>query len=245
MSHRYFTDRIEGSRAFLTGEEAAHLARVLRAAPGDAVTLCDGAGTDYAAQVVRAAPDEVELAIISSAPSVSEPPLAVTLFVGMPKGDKLEWIIQKSTELGAAEICPFTSRFCIAKPKNEQVKLTRWNRIAREAAKQSGRGRVPTVGGAVSFDALCERIPDYDLALFCYERGGEPLAPGTPLHSRLEKARSVAIITGAEGGFSEEEAAQAKAAGATLLGLGPRILRCETAPLAALCAVMTLTGNLS
>ena len=164
MSHRYFTDRIEGSRAFLTGEEAAHLARVLRAAPGDAVTLCDGAGTDYAAQVVRAAPDEVELAIISSAPSVSEPPLAVTLFVGMPKGDKLEWIIQKSTELGAAEICPFTSRFCIAKPKNEQVKLTRWNRIAREAAKQSGRGRVPAVGGAVSFDALCERIPDYDLA---------------------------------------------------------------------------------
>ena len=245
MSHRYFTDRVEGDRAFLCGEEAAHLARVLRAAPGDAVTLCDGAGTDYAAQVVRAAPDEVELAIISSAPSVSEPPLAVTLFVGMPKGEKLEWIIQKSTELGAAEIIPFTSRFCIAKPKNEEVKRARFGRIAKEAAKQSGRGRIPAVGGAISFAALCDRIGEYDLALFCYEGGGEALAPGTPLHSRLEGAHSVAIITGAEGGFAEEEAARAKEAGAVLIGLGPRILRCETAPLATLCAVMTLTGNLS
>ncbi len=244
MSHRYFTDRVEGARAFLSGEEAAHLARVLRAAPGDEVTLCDGAGVDYAARVVRAAPDEVELAVISSGPSVSEPPLAVTLFVGMPKGDKLEWIIQKSTELGAARIVPFTSRFCIAKPKNEQVKLTRWNRIAKEAAKQSGRGRIPAVCGSLSFDALCKKIAEYDLALFCYEGGGEALAPGTPLHSRLEAARSVAIITGAEGGFCEEEAARAKEAGAVVLGLGPRILRCETAPLAALCAVMTLTGNL-
>lgn len=244
MSHRYFTDRVEGDRAFLSGEEAAHLARVLRAAPGDEVILCDGEGADYAARVLRAAPDAVELEIISSAPSVSEPFLAVTLFVGMPKGDKLEWIIQKSTELGAVEIRPFTSRFCIAKPKNEQVKLTRWNRIAKEAAKQSGRGRIPVVEGSISFETLCGKIPDYDLALFCYERGGEALAPGTPLHSRLKTAHSVAVITGAEGGFSEEEAAQAKAAGATILGLGPRILRCETAPLAALCAVMTLTGNL-
>ena len=244
MSHRYFTDRVEGARAFLSGEEAAHLARVLRAAPGDEVTLCDGAGVDYAATVVRAAPDEVELAIISSGPSVSEPPLEITLFVGMPKGDKLEWIIQKSTELGAARIVPFTSRFCIAKPKNEQVKLVRWSRIAKEAAKQSGRGKIPAVDAAVSFDGLCKKIAAYDLALFCYEGGGEALAPGTPLHSRLAAARSVAIITGAEGGFSEEEAAQAKAAGAVVLGLGPRILRCETAPLAALCAVMTLTGNL-
>lgn len=244
MSHRYFTQRVEGERAFLYDEEAAHLARVLRAAPGDEVTLCDGVGHDYAARVVRAAPDEVELAIISSEPSVSEPPLAVTLFVGMPKGDKLEWIIQKSTELGAVRILPFTSRFCIAKPKNEQVKLTRWNRIAKEAAKQSGRGRIPTVSASVPFDALCAGIGQYDLVLFCYEGGGEALAPGTPLHSRLEAAHSVAIVTGAEGGFSEEEAARAKEAGAVVLGLGPRILRCETAPLAALCAVMTLTGNL-
>ena len=244
MSHRYFTDRVEDTRAWLVGEEAAHLARVLRAGPGDEVILCDGRGTDYAATVVHAAPDEVELAIISSTPSVSEPPLAVTLFVGMPKGDKLEWIIQKSTELGAARVVPFTSRFCIAKPKNEQVKLVRWARIAKEAAKQSGRGRIPAVDAAISFDSLCKKIAEYDLVLFCYEGGGEALAPGTPLHSRLAAARSVAIITGAEGGFSEEEAAQAKAAGAVVLGLGPRILRCETAPLAALCAVMTLTGNL-
>ena len=110
---------------------------------------------------------------------------------------------------------------------------------------RAGRGRIPAVGGAISFAALCDRIGEYDLALFCYEGGGEALAPGTPLHSRLEGARSVAIITGAEGGFAEEEAARAKEAGAVLIGLGPRILRCETAPLAALCAVMTLTGNLS
>ena len=139
---------------------------------------------------------------------------------------------------------PFVSRFCVAKPKNEAAKLARYARIAREAAKQSGRGRIPEVRAAISFSQLCAEAGGYGAALFCYEGGGEALVPGGSLHSRLAGAASAAIITGAEGGFSPEEAQQAQSAGCTLLGLGPRILRCETAPLAALSAVMALTGNL-
>ena len=134
MSHRYFTSRVEGAAAFLEGEEAAHLARVLRARPGQTVTLCDGAGTDYEARVEEARPDLVRLTVISSRASESEAALPVTLYVGMPKGDKLEFIIQKATELGAVCVVPFVSRFCVAKPKNEAAKLARYSRIAREAA---------------------------------------------------------------------------------------------------------------
>ena len=244
MSHRYFTSRVEGGAAFLEGDEAAHLARVLRAKPGDTVTLCDGAGTDYEARIEEARADLVRLTVISSRASESEPALPVTLYVGIPKGDKLEFIIQKATELGAVRIVPFVSRFCVAKPKNEEAKLVRYARIAREAAKQSGRGRIPEVRAAISFSQLCAEAAGYGAALFCYEGGGEALVPGGSLHSRLAGAASAAIITGAEGGFSPEEARQAQSAGCTLLGLGPRILRCETAPLAALSAVMALTGNL-
>lgn len=247
MSHRYFIPAPAagpGAQVLLTGAEAAHLARVLRARPGQLVTLCDGAGLDYEARVEAADPDTVRLTVVSSAPSVSEPALPVTLYVGLPKGDKLEWIIQKATELGAVRIVPFTSSFCVAKPKNEAAKLARYGRVALEAAKQSGRGRVPQVLAPIPFDELCRQAAGYSLALFCYEGGGARLVAGSGLHSRLAAAESVAVITGAEGGFSPAEAAQAQRAGCQLVGLGPRILRCETAPLAALCAIMALTGDL-
>ena len=247
MSRRYFIDSPPagpGAQLLLTGADADHLARVLRARPGQQLTLCDGAGVDYEACIEEAGPGGVRVTVVSSAPSVSEPGLSVTLYVGLPKGDKLEWTIQKATELGAARVIPFVSRFCVAKPKNEQAKLARYNRVAREAAKQSGRGRIPQVLAPITFEMLCRQTAEYDLALFCYEGGGERLAANSGLHSRLAAAKSVAVITGAEGGFSPEEAGQAQAAGCVLAGLGPRILRCETAPLAALCAVLTLTGDL-
>ena len=117
MPHRYFTTEIQNDRAFLSGADARHLAVVLRAKPGMNVTLCDGAGTDYACAVRTADPDRVELEIISTAPSASEPSVPVTLYVGYPKQDKLEWIIQKAVELGAVEIVPFFSRFCVAAPQ--------------------------------------------------------------------------------------------------------------------------------
>ena len=227
MPHRYFTTDISGGTAVLSGADAHHLAHVMRARPGETVTLCDGKGTDYACAVRGFGPDTVELEILSSSASVSEPGVRVTLYVGYPKQDRLETIVQKAVELGAVRIVPFFSRYCVAAPKKEEQKNLRYNRIAFEAAKQSGRGVVPQVDAARN-----------DAAFFCYEAGGEPLL------SRLGGAETIGLITGSEGGFSPEEAAAAREAGCVQIGLGPRILRCETAPLAALAAVMTLTGNL-
>ena len=244
MSHRYFTDRIENGAAFLDGEDAVHLARVLRCRPGELLTLCDGAGTDYAARVTAVRADEIALEVLSSRPTASEAGLWVTLYVGLPKGDKFELILQKAAELGAAAIVPFTSEFCVARPKNEDAKLVRWQRILCEAAKQSGRGRIPAVRAAIPCAQMCREAAAADAALFCYEGGGEHLVAGGSLHSRLAGAKTAAVITGAEGGFSAAEAQTAQDAGCTAVSLGPRILRCETAPLAALAAVMALTGNL-
>ena len=149
-------------------------------------------------------------------------------------------------ELGAAHVVPFFSRYCVAAPKKEEQKNERYNRIALEAAKQCGRGVLPDVAlPLANFGAVCRTFDQYDLVLFCYECGGAPvrqlLAEAAPADG---KKRKIAIVTGAEGGFAAEEAEMAAKAGAKTVGLGPRILRCETAPLAVLASVMTLTGNL-
>lgn len=238
MAHRYFTSNIQGDTALLEGQEANHLARVLRAQPGQRVLLCDGKGTDYQAEILTATPAEVRLQILESRPSDSEPALAVTLYVGYPKQDKLEWIIQKGVELGAVRIVPFFCRSCVARPKKEEDKNQRYQRIALEAAKQSGRGLVPAVELPLSYSQLLERLAGHDAALFCYERGGRPLK------ECIAGAKDIAIVTGPEGGFFPEEAEAAREAGASWIGLGPRILRCETAPIAALAAVMALAGQL-
>ncbi len=242
MPHRYFAQQVRGADAFLAPADSRHLCVVLRGRPGEEVTVCDGAGTDYVCRLAQADPACCRLEILSSAPSVSEPSVRVKLYVGYPKSDKLEWIIQKAVELGAAEVVPFFSAFCVAAPKKEEQKNQRYNRIAFEAAKQAGRGVIPPVAMPLTYAQMLQSAAQADAALFCYEAAG---AGSPPLHSRLENGvRSVSIITGSEGGFSPEEAAQASAAGLTPVGLGPRILRCETAPLAALAVVMALTGNL-
>ena len=234
MSHRYFTSRVEGAAAFLEGEEAAHLARVLRARPGQTVILCDGAGTDYEARVEEARPDLVRLTVISSRASESEAALPVTLYVGMPKGDKLDTVIQKAVECGVAAIIPFESSRCImrAKPETEERKTQRRARIAEEAAKQSRRGLIPEVMPTVTdYAAVLRQAAACDLALFCYEGEGTRslrtvLDGFVPPAGRVP---TVAIVIGSEGGFSPEEADAASDAGLCLCGLGRRILRTETA----------------
>lgn len=241
MPHRYFTRELADGQAALTGSDAHHLANVMRARPGEQVVLCGPDGLEYTGTVTALLPGRVEFSVSEGAPSKAEPNLAVTLFVGYPKQGKLEEIIRHSVELGVSRIVPFFSRYCVAAPKKEDVKNERYNRIAAEAAKQAGRAVLPRVELPLArFSDVCGALAGYDKALFFYEGGGEPLhavlAPGS--------ARTLALITGSEGGFSPEEAGAAAAAGAVTVGLGPRILRCETAPLAALTAAMLLTGNL-
>jgi len=238
MPHRYFTEEFWEGSAALNGADAHHLGKVMRAKPGETVLLCDGHGFDYTASIRSIQPERVEFDILSKKPSETEPKTAFTLFVGYPKQDKLETIIQKSVELGAVCIQPFFSRFCVVAPKKEDQKNVRYNRIAAEAAKQSGRGILPTVNMPVDIKKLPELFTDFDLVLFCYEKGGKPL------RELVKPNLNTAIITGAEGGFSPEEAELLTAAGAVSIGLGARILRCETAPVAALAAAMALCGEL-
>lgn len=241
MPHRYFTRELGGGQAALTGPDAHHLAHVMRARVGDTVVLCGPDGLEYTGTVAAIAPGRVEFTVSEGAPSKAEPAVRTTLFVGYPKQGKLEEIIRHSVELGVTEIVPFFSRYCVATPKKEDVKNERYNRIAAEAAKQAGRAMLPRVAPPLpDFAAVCRALSDFDKALFFYEGGGAPLRgllqPGS--------VQRLALITGSEGGFCPEEARQAAAAGAVTVGLGPRILRCETAPLAALTAAMLLTGNL-
>ncbi len=241
MPHRYFTRELGGGQAALTGPDAHHLAHVMRARVGDTVVLCGPDGLEYTGTVAAIAPGRVEFTVSEGAPSKAEPAVHTTLFVGYPKQGKLEEIIRHSVELGVTEIVPFFSRYCVAAPKKEDAKNERYNRIAAEAAKQAGRAMLPRVAPPLpDFAAVCRALSDFDKALFFYEGGGAPLRallqPGS--------VQRLALITGSEGGFCPEEARQAAAAGAVAVGLGPRILRCETATLAALTAAMLLTGNL-
>lgn len=241
MPHRYFTTEISDGTATLRGADAHHLARVMRAKPGDTVILCDGNAVEYTATITGFGEDRVDFAVEPGYPSAAEPTVEVTLLAGYPKQDKLEQIIKHGVELGAAHIVPFFSRYCVAAPKKEEQKNERYNRIALEAAKQCGRGVLPDVALPLpNFGAVCCSFDQYDLVLFCYECGGAPLrqllAEAKPANG--QKLR-LAIVTGAEGGFAAEEAEMAAKAGAKTVGLGPRILRCETAPLAVLSAVMT------
>ena len=246
MPHRYFTTEISDGTATLRGADAHHLARVMRARLGDTVILCDGNAVEYTATITGFGDECVEFRVEPGYPSAAEPGVEVTLLAGYPKQDKLEQIIKHGVELGAAHFIPFFSRYCVAAPKKEEQKNERYNRIAAEAAKQCGRGVLPDVALPLpNFGAVCRTFDQYDLVLFCYECGGAPLrqllAETAPADGRKRK---IAIVTGAEGGFAAEEAEMAAKAGARTVGLGPRILRCETAPLAVLASVMTLTGNL-
>ena len=241
MPHRYFTGEIGGGRAALTGADAHHLVHVMRAHVGDTVLLCGPDALEYTGTVVSIGEGRVEFTVSEGLPSTAEPRCEVTLYAAYPKQGKLEEIIRHGVELGAVRVIPFFSRYCVAAPKKEDAKNERYRRIAAEAAKQCGRGRVPEVEmPRPDFAAVCAEFAAYDLVLFFYEGGGRPLRQLLA----AETPQRIAIVTGSEGGFAPEEAAQAAAAGAVSVGLGPRILRCETAPLAALAAVLTLTGDL-
>ena len=239
MAHRYFTKDIQENRACITGNDARHLAQVLRAEAGQPLILCDGQGTDYKAVITHVAADRIEAEVFSRAKSSVEPSVWAEVALGYARGERLEWAIQKSVELGASVIRPFFSARCVVKPKKEEEKNRRYTRIAEEAAKQCGRGILPVVAMPVLFEELIKTVTEQcGQSLFFYESGG------ASLRSVLKEKNKVALITGPEGGFSPEEAALAVQYGCHSVGLGPRILRSETAPAAALAALMTLTGNL-
>jgi len=230
-----------GGTALITGRDAEHI-RVLRMRPGESLTICDGMGTDFKCRLIRSDRDEAEAEILDIVECPAEPSVFVTVLCGLPKGDKTDFIIQKCVEAGASEIVFFYSERCITKPDTADKKLDRWQRIAEEAAKQSGRGIIPQVKWLPSYvDALDCAIKS-ELQLFMYETGErETLSSAL---SGSADVKSAAIITGPEGGFEKYEADMARACGMHICSMGERILRCETAPVVALTALMFASGNL-
>ena len=241
---RFFVSGVEADAQVLSlsGDSARH-ARVLRLPAGDSVTVCDGRGTDFSCVVTDVTADELLLSVRHAASSVSEPPVRVSVYLALPKADKLEHVIQKATELGAYEIVAFASSRCVARLDggSERKKLDRWQKIAASAAEQSGRGRIPAVRFIPDFPQALREAAACDLALFPYEQE-RALSLRAALRSR--PFSTAAIVTGPEGGFSEEEAALARQSNLKICSLGPRILRCETAPLCALSAVLYEAGAL-
>lgn len=239
---RFFVDSPlpVGGTALIEGADARHIAGALRMTVGEPLTLCDGAGTDYACTITAIDRQTVTAAVDSAAPTLAEPTLAVTLYMGLPKSDKLELIIQKAVELGVTAIVPVVTARSIARwdDRDGDKKLTRWQRIAAEAAGQSGRGLVPTVERPLAFKQALPRLAAEN-TLLCYEGGGAPIGE---LVSPADIALS--LVVGPEGGFDPAEVEAVTAGGGRIATLGPRILRCETAPLAALAVLMERSGNM-
>ncbi len=236
---RFFVDKemLEQEQCVLTDENAQH-AKVLRLKAGEQVLICDADGQEALCQVA----DGVTLRVLQRRESITEPRVKVSVYMAFPKADKLEHVIQKATELGAYEIVAFPSARCISRPDEKSLakKVERWQKIAASAAEQSGRGRIPRILTLSSYKEALSRAAESELALMFYEN-----EQSTTLRMALERKNygSVSLLTGPEGGLEAEEVQMAMDAGLQVCTLGKRILRCETAPLCALSAVMYDSGE--
>lgn len=240
---RFFVSPEELQPEFLvlTGENAKH-ARVLRLKEGEEVLVCDGQGTECLCAVSDVSDGQISLVVRHRKASETEAAVQVSIYMAFSKGDKLEHVIQKATELGAFEIVAFPSARCVSRPdeKSLKKKLERWQKIAASAAEQSGRGVIPQVVVLQSYGEALKRAAQADKAILFYEN-----ERAVTLRMSLQTGdyRTVSLLTGPEGGLESAEVEQAKQAGMDICTLGKRILRCETAPLCALSAVMYHVGE--
>ena len=235
---RFFVRKEQISDGYVTilGDDAHHISRSLRMAAGESIVVCDMQKTEYSCVLESFLPDRVVARVIEQGQCDTEPPYKAYLYQALPKGEKLDSVIQKSVESGAFSITTFNSERCIAKEKsNEENKLRRRNKIALEAAKQSGRGHVPEVNPTVSFNEMLNEASECDICLLCYEGDGtrplkEVLREKKAALGALDREITISLVIGSEGGFSLAEVEKAKDVGLIPVGLGKRILRTETAP---------------
>jgi 16S rRNA (uracil1498-N3)-methyltransferase len=235
-------ERLGGSRLTLTGPEHRHVGLVLRARPGDALLLFDGAGGEVEAEVIRVERTETELAL-GARRVVAGPVVSLTLLCAVPRGPRMDLLVQKTSELGVARIVPVVTERSVVRPDAQGAdgKRARWEKIAREAARQCGRADLPVVDPPVALaEALAaSNLPVRRLALFEGERG-------LSLRAALAGAEpaATALLVGPEGGFAPAEMAVARAARFEAVGLGQRILRVETAAIVAVALVAAGYGML-
>jgi 16S rRNA (uracil1498-N3)-methyltransferase len=220
----------------ITGDDLHHATKVLRMKAGDKAIFCDGAGTDYLCVYAGAGKFEVLEKFANSA----EPQIHLRLFQCAPKGDKLDFIVQKAVELGVSEIIPMVSKRCVSRPKPAAAmnKTARLQKIALEAAKQCGRGKVPRVHEFADFNSALELYKSGNLGIIFYECGGKKLG------EIIKKTKNIDIFIGSEGGFEAAEIEAARERGIIPATLGKRILRVETAPISAISILMNLIGEM-
>lgn len=238
----------------ISGEDARHLGTVMRAKPGDSFIACDGRGRVVLASVSGISNQTIRADILRPLPSDAETAWRLTVAQSLPKGDKLETVIQKGTEAGACAFQPFVSRRTIVQydARKEAKRLERWRKIAKEAAEQSHRDVIPEVWPVCGWNELLQQFSSFDLVLMCDEAEGKagtrPLRPVLRAfrmkQAHAPKRPEVLIVVGPEGGFDPEEAEAAALAGAQRVGLGKRILRTETAALYALACLAYESGEL-
>lgn len=236
----FFTDEnISSEDYIITGENARHIEKSLRMKPGEELTLCTPDKTQCNCEIAEISPGQVFVKIKEKFPCENEPDVKITLYQALPKGDKMDYIVQKCVELGVSRIVPVISARCISRPdeKSLKKKSERWQKIALQASMQSRRGIIPVVENAVSFEQAVKNA-DNDLNIIFYECGGERVS------SIIEsKPYTIGMFIGSEGGFEEKEVQSVLNKGGKAATLGKRILRAETAPLAALSIIMYQTGN--
>lgn len=237
---KLFVDFIPENKITLNEEQSRHTAKSLRMKKGDMLTLSCQNGSDYGCIIEKIDRDAVTLAVCYKQANGSEPTVKVTLYQGVPKGDKLEDVIQKCTELGITAICPVLTHRSVSRPdeKAAKKKQARYQKIALEAAQQSGRGIIPEIKDMTTLKKAAAEDSS-QLKILFYEGGGEKLRDIIP-----PDIKSVSIYIGPEGGFDTEEVELIKNNGGIIASLGPRILRTQTAPVAALTAVMLMTDNM-
>lgn len=237
----FFTDSaVSGEKNILTGENAKHISRVLRMRTGEELTLVTPDKTQCTGRISAIDSGSVTVEIIDKKPCENEPEVFVTLYQALPKGDKMDFIIQKCVELGVGRIVPVISARCVSKPDEKALakKQERWQKIALQAAMQSRRGIIPQVCDCVPFQKAAELTRENEKSIIFYEMGGSPvreILKSTP--------KSIGIFIGSEGGFEQSEVDLIVNSGGTAATLGKRILRAETAPLAAMSVIMYQTGN--
>jgi 16S rRNA (uracil1498-N3)-methyltransferase len=246
--HRFmvYPQNINNDCIIIEGEDLKHLSQVLRLKEGDLISVFDGNGTEYQARLTSIHRKYAEAKIISSFISQTEPRIHLTLFQGLPKGHKMDFIVQKAVELGIYKIIPvITERTVIKLNNKDRIKKTeRWRKIAIEAAKQCGRAYVPEVCAPVSFDEALLKRDEFDAFILLYENEQKKCLKELLKCYNINKIRNLAIFIGSEGGFSDREVEKCVHSCYDVAGLGKRILRTETASISVISIIMYEMGEL-
>jgi len=247
--HRFIVspDNIQDNIITLEGEDFKHLRQVLRLKPGDSINVFDGSGIEYEAAILSVEKSRAIAEIKAAFQSDTEPKIRVTLFQGLPKGEKMDFIIQKAVELGVHRIIPVITNRTVVKldKKDSDRKTERWARISREAAKQCRRAYVPEVTEPVTFDEALIKAGSCDAALVLYENEEKKCLKETLKCYNINKIEDIALFVGPEGGFTYQEVENCRNFSYNIVGLGKRILRAETASISVLSIIMYEMGEMN